>query len=116
MPWKYARDLMLTDLLPACASRGVIDVHKAGMKITGEGKTFVKNECHAVIAVTWSVKDFPIQPDTGKKFPAFFHFQNEISLLCNRNVGKLLAFEKFCKRRNELRLAFRKDQRYALVF
>ena len=116
MPWKYPRDLMLTDLIPACARRGVIGIQKAGMKITGEGKTFVKDEGHAVVAVTRRVQDFPVQSDAGKKFPAVFHFQNDITVLCDGDVGKLLAFEKFCKGRNELRLAFQEDQRCTLVF
>ena len=116
MPWKYPRDLMLTDLIPACARRGVVDVHKAGMQITGKGKAFVKDEGHAVVAVTGRVQDFPVQSDTGQKFPAVFHFQNDMTVLGDGSVGKFLAFEKFRKGRNELRLAFQEDQRCALVF
>lgn len=115
MSGKNPRDPMLTDLFPAGTSGEVIDIHKTGMQVSGECKAFVEDQGYAVIAVTGCVEDLSVQADAGKKCPAGLHFQNEIIFLCNRSIGKVLAFEEFGKGTDEFGLAIRNDQLYALV-
>jgi len=115
VPGKYPRDLISADLFPAGTSGDVIDIHKTGMQVSGECKAFVEDQGYAVIAVTGRVEDLSDQANAGKKCPAGLHFQNEIIFLCNRNMGKVLAFEEFGKGTDEVGLAIRNDQLYALV-
>ena len=69
---EYFGDLVLTDSFPACLSRGVVDVHEAGVQIPGEGQALIENERDAVIAVTGSGEDLARESEACKKPSAIF--------------------------------------------
>ena len=97
MPGEYPRDLVFADLFPAGTGGSVIDHHETGMQIAGECKACVEEQRDAVIAVTGCVEDLTVEPDTGKKFSTVLDFQNEIIVLCNRDVGEPLPLKNPAK-------------------
>jgi hypothetical protein len=95
-------DFVLMDFIPAGTSGGIIDVHKAGMQISGKREAFIEDQCYAIVAVPRRMDDFAIQADAGKKSSAVFEFQNQVVMLCDGNVGEVFSFEIFSKGRNEV--------------
>ena len=107
---------MLTDFFPARMGSGIIDVHKTRVQISRKRVAFIEDEGHAIVAMTRCMKDFSMQANIREELSAVFQFQNEIVVLCNGKVGKVLPFEKLGKRRYETDLMFQDDQFYALIF
>ncbi len=103
--------------IPACASHVVLFRYcEKRMQVTCEGETFVEDQGHAVVAMSWRGDDLSSNSNAVKKFPAVFEFQNQIVILGDRNVGQVLSLEGGGKWSNKINLAFEKHQLYSQVF
>jgi len=110
------RDLVLIDFIPALAAEVVIfGEHKAWVQISREGKAFVKDQCHAVVAMTGGVEDLSDKSDAREKLAAVFEFQDEVIVLFDLHVGIGFCFEIIGERDDEVRLTFGQDQLCPMV-
>src|SRR5215208_3474053 len=110
MSGKYFCKFMLTDFIPAFTSDHIFNVQKGWMQVPCKCKTFIQEQCYAIVAVTWRVEDLPVQAKAGKKGSAVFHFQRQVIILCDRHIREVLPGKKLSKRGDEINLTFQHDQ------
>ena len=84
------------------------------MQVARKGPAFIQDQRDAVIAVPGRVQDLAPQPDACQKFSALSQVDNEIIILCDWYVGKILAFEIFRKGRDAGSLEIQNDEMDAL--
>ena len=65
------------------------------MQIARKCKSFIEDQGHAVIAMTWRVDDLSLQAKPREEFSALFHPQTDTVIRPDLNIGMVFCLEKF---------------------
>lgn len=108
---------MLVDFVPALMAYLVFFWnHETGVQISREGEAFVKDQGHAVIAMTGGMEYLSVQSNTREKLAALLQFQDKVILLLDLDVGIGFPFEEFSQLWNEVNLRLQQEKLYPLIF
>ncbi len=110
-------DFVLVDSIPALSVGEVFfwDYETRG-QVTCEGKAFVQDQGHAIVAVTGRGDDFACQTKGSKEVPAISEFELDVLFRRDRKIRQIFGLVQLIHGIGKAHLAFQEDQISAQIF